>query len=65
MVNRIVKLMVFFLKEKEEEERKGEEEGGNIKGNSLGIGKFGGVWGLGIGRRDMGDFKWGCEMGFK
>lgn len=64
MVNRTVKPMAFSSKEKEEEERKGEEEGGNIKGNSLGTGKFGGVWGLGTGRRDMGDPKWGCEMGF-
>lgn len=63
MVNRTVKPMAFSSKEEEEEERKGEEEGENIKRNSLRTWKFGDVLGLGTGRRDIGDPKWGYEMG--
>lgn len=65
MVNRTVKPVAFSSKEKEEEEeRKDEEKGENIKRNSLRTWKFGDVLGLGTGRRDMGDLKWGCEMAF-
>lgn len=50
--------------EKKRRRRKGEDEEGKHKKKQSGKRMFGNVLDLGAGRRDMGDPKWDCGMGF-